>query len=408
MNIFLFLKISGLIVNAAILVFIFAKLLNTKVGKAYFLITLNMTIWIFGNTLMDSSLSRQTALEWAKFTNIGAAFIAPSLIWFSLTLTNNDNIFRKVIIGVLVVISFIFSILSFSTDLVFTGIRETFWGYRSFPGVLFIPFTLYISICAIAAMILAIIIQIKSPDIQKKQIRLFIFAFAVPIIGGIFTEIFVPIFGLDIPPMTSLLFSFTGIIIAFAMTKYEFLSITPAIALQAVFDTMHDIVIAIDTFGNIKLINKSITATGYKPDDLINRHISDFFGENFSLDVVKQSLSSFPEGFSVTVVHRLKGQPIHFLVNGDTLLSSSGINQGLVLIVHDKSHTDELISHLKDKTAELEKSKYELQNNIQEIKRLNSFMINREIKMTELKDKIKNLERKIALSAYSNHVPESA
>lgn len=395
MNIYIIFQLIGLTLNIGILIYIFGRLLETKVGKAFFLIVLSITIWILGEVLMDSSTNSVIALEWTKFSNIGVAFIGPSLIWFVLVLTNHEQILKIWVKISIILISFIFSFVSLKTDLIFSGITKTYWGYETINGATYFIFSLYVSVCAIIAITLTFFNISRLSWLQKKQMQLFSFAFIIPIVGGIFSEIIAPIIGLNIPPMTSILFSYTAIIIAYAIKKYQFLSITSTLALQTVFDTLNDIIMAVDDSGKIILINHPVTPIlDYGVSNLIGKPLTEVFGPEMSYQSIKQLIEKYPEGFATVVNNQDNTKKISVLVSGNIIISPTGVEQGLVLVAHDQSYTDNLISHLKEKTTELEASSAKLENTVKEVQKLNSFMVDRELKMLELKNQIKEIETK--------------
>ena len=54
------------------------------------------------------------------------------------------------------------------------------------------------------------------------------------------------------------------------------------------------------------------------------------------------------------------------------------------------------ISHRKNIEEELQKSKTEMQDKLDEARKLNELTVDRELKMVELKEKIKELESKLS------------
>lgn len=201
MNLYIILQLFGLTLNIGILIYIFDRLLATKVGQAFSLVMVSVTIWIFGEVLMDSSTNSAIALEWTRFSDIGASFIGPALIWFVLVLTNREQVLKKWEQVSIILISFVFSVISLKTDLIFQDIVKTYWGYQTVNGIYYLPFSLFVSGCAVIAITLTFSNFTRLSWLQKKQMQLFFLAFVIPIIGGIFSEIIAPLVGLNIPPL---------------------------------------------------------------------------------------------------------------------------------------------------------------------------------------------------------------
>jgi PAS domain S-box-containing protein len=226
---------------------------------------------------------------------------------------------------------------------------------------------------------------------------MFLIAYIIPFTSGTVTEVIMPIMQIKAPPMTSMFFSITGFLIAYAIVKYEFLAISPSLALEKVFDTMHDGLIVVDNNGKLTLFNTvASTLCGYDKGEMLDKPLSSILKNTDGSDFLINTWSDSPSVIQrMQILPKSGADPISVEVNCATLKMASGAVNGYVLVVHNISSRETLISHLQEKTTELEKSKVEMEKIVSEVKEMNNMMVNREMRMVELKKENDLLKKQI-------------
>jgi len=138
---------------------------------------------------------------------------------------------------------------------------------------------------------------------------------------------------------------------------------------------------------------------GYAPEEMIGRPVTDFMFEQDALDH-QQRMETRRQGIAEHFERRFRGkdgQTVWVLVSGTPIFDNEHRYQGAFGMHTDITErkmaeeelrrlTDELEQRVKERTTELESKNSELE-------RLNKLFVGRELKMVELKEKIKELEK---------------
>ena len=149
------------------------------------------------------------------------------------------------------------------------------WGY-SFG----IPDTLLNWLCTgwatllgILALILALCHYFQVRDRKKKiQAKYIALGISFPIIGGILSEILLPLLGIRIPELTSVAMTGLALFIGYAIWKYELFAVSPSMAAENIIATMNEMLFLLNPEGEIIRTNrKTQEALGYEEGELIGR-----------------------------------------------------------------------------------------------------------------------------------------
>lgn len=401
MNLFTVFQFIFLGINLILCIYIISKHLNNKIGYAYLYIATSITIWALGDTLEMTAINPDTSYLWSRIGAIGAIFVGVFFIRFVLTIISPEKIKSFLIQSILIIPALILSFISFFTPLFTTGVIKMPWGYIDNNTSNFIFLALFVSGLIALAIIIALSSLHKQNDLQRKQMWLFIIAYLFPLIVGVVTQIILPLFHLLIPSLITISAGISAIIIFYAISKYNFLSISPALALNQIFNTISDILIAINGKCQIVLVNNAVEKMlGFSVAELTNKNISMILKNQDGSEIKDETFfNSSWKNVRMQAVSKNDSKPILVLINGSFVILS-GKKQGLVLVMHDMTEVNKLVIDLNNKNDELEFSKQELaknldiiKNNLEETKKLNGFMTDRELKMIELKQKISDLEK---------------
>lgn len=397
MNLFLAFQVFGLIVNFSLLIYVYSKLMKLDLGRLFFPILVALTVWLFGSVIMNSSDNTYIATQWDRLVGVGAIFAGPALFWFVIGALYPRIYLKKYIIYILLLLSFVFLILLLKTDAIVGGTIKENWGYYVIRGPLYSVYSLYISGITLISLLMSSWKLKKLKNLQRKQVTLFTIAIFIPFVGGSITEVVLPLMNIGAPPVSTVLFCFTGLIIAFAIKKYQFLSISPALALEKIFNTMHDALIVVNNEGKVVLFNNAATKiTNCLNNELFEKDITSLL---LNIDGTKMLMSKIfekrLEDEEMLIVQNQSEKPIQIEMSSASISSHKDFSNGIVLVLHDITKQKELYKHLEAKTTELEKSKLDLEEALDSMKKINNSMINRELRMIELKEENKQLKDKL-------------
>lgn len=154
--------------------------------------------------------------------------------------------------------------------------------------------------------------------------------------------------------------------------------------LAAIVDSSNDAIVSMDTSNIILSWNKAAELMyGYKSNEVITKPITILWPEqnqNDAIDLIKHTLSGTPVKDFETIHIRKDGAKIFTSLTLSPIKDEMDLVSGMSMIsrdITDKKMTEEKLS------------KYD------EVSRLNRLMIDREVRMVELKQKIKELEDKL-------------
>ncbi len=146
----------------------------------------------------------------------------------------------------------------------------------------------------------------------------------------------------------------------------------------------------IDTKGALTLVNKSLCQMwGYSEKELIGRHVTELVDEENKRILIKE-IATRKEGgskqYEITWTGK-KGIKVTTIVSPTPLFDSNGTHLGSFAVLTD-------ITERKKMIQELGAAKEELAQKVEELERFNKMVVGRELKMVELKKKIKIMEHK--------------
>lgn len=274
---------------------------------------------------------------------------------------------------------------------------KVWWGYYPLHSPWFYILNSYVLIHAFIAIGIPIFRYHLLNDKQKKQMQWFIAGFFFPVVGGAISEVIAPAMGIVMPPLTTVFFCITGFCMAYAIMKYDFLTLTPGLVLGEIFNTITDVIIVIDLNGHIVLSNKRVLdITGYTQEELMNQLISDILYIDSSARLPTEYLLYSPinnQRMFIRTKQNMNNFPVLMV---SAVIKDHTHVQGAVLYGRDMTQIDTILQELKQKTSDLEKSKIQLEQHVKEIEKINSILTGRELRMIELKKEILQLQNKLS------------
>ena len=272
----------------------------------------------------------------------------------------------------------------FFPHLLVVGVKKEYWGYSTVGTDLYQAYMLFIVIYIAAMVYLALRKARHSEGIFKNQARNIGLGVLLSLVIGFVTQGMKPLFDFSVPESSVLSTLIFVSFIAYAINKYGMLTITTKIVAENIIATMNDLVVAVDKNMNIAMVNNAITHYGIK--DLSNKPIKKILsGENTTLEYGKLLEQSPLLDQKMNLIDRdSKKIPVSVNISA---IKEGGRKEalGLVFVMRDTREIDELVKNMREKGIELEKKNSELEQ-------FNKLAVGREIKMIELKNRIRELE----------------
>jgi len=272
-----------------------------------------------------TNLTSEQMILGINLTSFGWLYFSPFLFMFSIFYANKRKLIESKIVYI-----FVFLPMIFFTIMQWQG--QLFHGYTFVNGSMSLNWsgnwifksyvTYYLILVFLCFLVLYSYRHQTRLAIKKRQIEVILISGMVTLIVSTFTDIISPQLGINkytIYGDMAILFWAVGLV--YAMVRYKFLDVTPALAAQNVIETMSDVMILIDMRGRIKSINNAtIELLKYDKDELIEKEIGiiftkkEFMGEillsvkqgrairNKELNLRAKDKIGIPVIFSITVL----------------------------------------------------------------------------------------------------------
>ncbi|MBI4621199.1 MAG: GAF domain-containing protein [Desulfobacterales bacterium] len=209
----------GVVVTTSIGLFVYLKDRKRLTNRTWGALCLGVGWWYFGRYMRLTSVSETDALFWCRFLYIGAIFIPPLFLHFSLSLLGIKK--RKVVVTAYL-LSFIFFISNF-TDLFIKNITLKNSLYYPIPGILYPFYVIFFIGCVVLSSFELVKAYMKATGYNRNQIKYVFLASIIGFFSGITT--FPLVFNIKIPPIGAPFVSLYTIIVAYAIVKYRLMDI---------------------------------------------------------------------------------------------------------------------------------------------------------------------------------------
>ncbi len=280
MNIFSLLSFGNFLFLVFLGVYTLTIKPHSKVQILFTLILATIGVWAFGYTFIYTAKSEPTVWAWYKVTSFGWSYIQAFVLHFTLFLTGRRKLlktiwgyliiylpgtilFYKALTGVVIAKKFILNAPYGTSEVHAT---DSFWYFF---------FLVYVFGTVGVSMVLIYYWGKNSKTKRiKKQAKMISFGIGITIVVTITLNMIVPIVNKNLPVTGHTAFIFYSLGVWYAISKYQFLSITPEIAAHNIISKMIDMMILADMDLNIITVNKQTEIiSGFKQRDLINFNI---------------------------------------------------------------------------------------------------------------------------------------
>lgn len=384
MNYYVLLPMFGMLANVILGTYVISLNPRDRLNRIFAYVSASLALWSFCDILFFISKDPQTATKWDRLTAFGATFAVSILLHFFIVFTKvKITLFKTCLI--LYIPAMLLIGLIISTDLVIKSAVPADWGYAIIFGPLY-PLDIFVlSLYTLISIFLGIKFYFKTKDPREKnQCRLLVLAISLPLVFGVLTELVPTFFDRKIIPLTSTFSTITAIVVAYAIIKYQLMAITPAMANENIIETMADYLIVINKDKKVVQTSKSLQEVNTTSKmTWVNRHL---YSLPIKIDGLFEELEKYSpvRDFNAEITDtNNKVMPIS--INASTMKDNKGNLLGYVLLMRDVSESKKLIADLEANTKKTEETNKELYQ-------MNKLMVGRELKMVELKKRIKELE----------------
>ncbi len=275
-NVYALISFFAAAVDIVNIILVLVKKRYTAITNWFILFLLGATGMALAEGLQRSSSKVTGALFWQNIYFIFMVLLPPVFYLFTISYVYAG---KKKFVLLSPVLIFTWSVLAFIAGNggnqiylnILGHIHDTPWGYISDQGPLYIIVIIWCALFYIFGTGLLIQFFKKNPSVLiKKQVRIFLLAFLMPVIVGLVTSVFIPpLFPNLIPPLTTLFGAISVVLIYYAIRRYQLFVLDPDIVAQNILDTLNEAVIitrpnmVIETVNNEALRMISIEKSQY-------------------------------------------------------------------------------------------------------------------------------------------------
>ncbi len=232
--------LSGLLIatSSGVMAFIMFAIGRSHLHNLWGFFCISVLVWGVGGFLIGTTTDPDRADLWWRIAHIGVAFIPTLFLHFVYSFL---ELKRSRTLLVFYALSIIFSVLAVSTDLLIAHMRLVFgeFYYDSPPGLLYPLFTTFFFGMTIYSHLVLFQNYRKHFDfsehiqIQRARIRYFFLGMLISFAGGSMS--FLPVYGIDLYPITNFAVIIYPIIIGYAILKLQLFDIRVATAQGLMF-----------------------------------------------------------------------------------------------------------------------------------------------------------------------------
>jgi PAS domain S-box-containing protein len=275
------------------------------------------------------------------------------------------------------------SIMYLFTNLAVKGYVHMPYGNASIvaPGVIF--FLLHATLYSLIALIIVLKTSLKTGNpILIKRGLLITIAIIIPILSGFLTNAILPLV-LKIrwmPPQTITGVCILCLLTFIAIRRYSLFAITPDQAIDAILETTSGAIMAVNVDFKVSFANQSTSRLLNSPseEEVKGKSLKDFFNKSDHKLISQQLImNEQPIKDLKTTIKTFIGEERVVKLNGVVLKDKFGTKIGALLDFEDITE--------RQKAEQVQKS------HLEELEKMNKFLVGREIEMVELKKEINAL-----------------
>ncbi len=356
---------TAFLVNLWMIFFVVSKNFKVLSKLVCILLISSIAIWNLAFTFIQGSVSHDIAIIWLNISSFGWCSIAVFALWLSLVLSNNDKILWKWYFYLIFLIPVFFIYKQWTGYLVSDLLRQSYgWSIMWSKSVW--PWFFYAYYCSIPITVLYIgytTLKKRRYSFEKRRIILTISSGMIFFLSASLMDIVLPRLNIySIPPSGSILALILVSAIIYGITKYRFMTITPAYAASDILATMSDSLVLISPEGKIiEVNNAALTLLGYTSEELTGSPASILFPEGaWQFLEGKESAMLKEKSFDRHQIffRTKKGEDIPVSLSVSTMKDKEGDLIGVVGVARDMREI--LLLQKKEKELAAEKARTEV------------------------------------------------
>jgi PAS domain S-box-containing protein len=279
--------------------------------------------------------------------SIGWCSFPVTLLWFYLDFSHNDSLLKnKAFIVLCLLLASFFIYEQWNNNLIVHLSKQTYgWSSVWKVSPISLLFSLYYSVFVLYCIFSAFNYERKAKSaLEKKQARIFYITPIASLVLGSMTDVVLPMLGIRaIPPLADVFILIWAGGLAYAVQRYGFMALTPAIASEEILSTMADLLLLVDLDGKIVLANRTAcNLPGFSEKELKGKDITSIATE---LDIRTVLESDSIRSRELTLLTK-NGKQIPVLFSTSAVKDQQGETIGIVVSALDITERKRMLQEL--------------------------------------------------------------
>ncbi len=333
-----------IIVYIYLAVLILYKDPRTLLNRASSAIMICFALWNLGDIFIhfpDSTLSDETILLWQNISSIGWISFASAILCFSVAFSKREKLMQKKwLLSVIFIFPLILIYKQWTNCLLINPVRQSYGWSFNFADTIWVNlfYAYYLLLTLISIYVIFAYGRKTKKIIEKRQAEIITYSILASLIFGTLIDVGTQELGLNNIPSIGDLFVFISAIgFIYAILKYQFLTITPAIAAENIINSMDELLILLNQEGNILNVNKAtLDSLQYDQNELEGKSIhmllqDDDFKQHLLEKISKEVVIKNHEGNLLAK----NGKIVPIIYSSSPLTNEDRIVIGTVFIARD-------------------------------------------------------------------------
>ncbi len=337
-----FLHFFCILAYISLAVFVFYKTPKSILNRSCAVLMACFAIWNFADIFPAGyDLSKDTAKLFQNISSIGWIGFPIALCYFSLAFAKKEDILRKNFIRVITLIIPLFFIYKQWTNCLAINHVQQYYGWvNNWSDTIwpYLFYAYYISFTILAIYFIYRYWRKTEKLFEKKQAKIIVASVCIGLVGGTIFDVVIPKLNVqEIPSLANVFLLIFTVAVVYAIIKYKFLSISPAVAAENIISSIEEFLLLLDQDGFILTVNKAtLDSLKYKQKELEGKSVGMLFSKG---SLKRDLLEKITKGEIVknyeTDFLAKNGKEIPILFSSSPLKNEEGNISGIIFIARD-------------------------------------------------------------------------
>lgn len=343
MNILPFLHFFAFLVYIYLLLFVLWRNPKSSINRACAAFLACFIVWSFGFIFVHNpEVSKDSVSHFMNIASIGWSSFGSLFLWFSLIFVKKKKVLKQKIFYLpLFILPLLFIYKQWTGFLIVDYSRQSY-GWASIWSQSIWPYLFYVYYLSFVVAGLYLVFNFRKktekPNEKKQAVIIFVTTLIPLVFGSLVSVVFPRLNIYEMPSVSNLIVLIWAGGLVYAVARYEFMIMTPAMAADNIISTMTDSLILLSPSAKIMAVNQyTLDLLGYKKSELIDQPVDIIFtGKSpFKGYEIEKLMEKYPIRDYEMTYKTKSGQGIPISFSGSVMRNKEGELIGIIGIARD-------------------------------------------------------------------------